>query len=758
MYNFERLKQIGIQIPKQDRFYPFYACYDFEAYLYRDQLPENGPKLSFEACHVPMSVGIASNVPGFEEGKCFITSGNEKELIQNLIDYLEAISLSAYRLVKEKFKPAFEALESSENVRKENLIKEFDSYCRELIVLGFNSSSYDLNLVKPVLIEHLLNQIDFVIKKANNYLCIKTSTLRFLDIKHFLAPGFSYRKFLIAYGSELEKFHFPYEFVDGLEKLENVLPDHQAFYSSLTKSNISTEEYALVRKTWSEKGWKSLREMLVYYNLLDCVPFIQAVGNLLIPYKQQNLDIFKRSFSVSRIAKLRMMQKIEKNSFFCLFPKRHAGLYKTLRNQLTGGLSIVFCRYAAAGETQIRNHEISNPETTEKILGLDANSLYLHAIAQNNPTGYFCRYKESENYRPDSCSRYGLMAYQWLCLMQEKEGRFIQSRYNIGERFVSKYSYKVDRFCEETNTVYEFEGCFWHGCDACNVNRNADGSLRETHPIKNIPFSQIREATQEKKRALTTEGFRVVAIKECEWLRMKKQSEIVSFLKTLKCVQPRHQLSFEKILKGIENKELFGFLIVDIHTPENLKHFCRDFPPIIKNTNIAREDIGVYMEKVAEQHDLLKKPKKYLISSYFGKEILINTEMAEFYLNLGLKINRIYEFIQFHPQKCFETLANETVNTRREADLDKSKTVIALTNKLTGNSLYSASLLNKEKHRNITYHSKDTINKSINDPHFVHLDKIISDVYEVKSLKRNIRHDLPIQIGLNVLRIPNYIC
>ena len=392
-----------------------------------------------------------------------------------------------------------------------------------------------------------------------------------------------------------------------------------------------------------------------------------------------------------------MMQKIEKNSFFCVFPKRHADLYKTLRSQLTGGLSIVFCQYAAAGETQIRNHEISNPETTEKILGLDANSFYLHAIAQNNPTGYFCRYKESENYRPDSCSRYSLMSYQWLCYMQEKERNFIQSRYNMGEHFVSKYSFKVDGFCEETNTVYEFEGCLWHGCDACNVNCNADCSLRETNQIKNISFSQIREATQEKKQALTVEGFYVVSIRECEWLRMKNQSKIVSFLKTLKYVQPKHQLSFEKIVKDIKNKELFGFLIIDIHILEDLKHFCRDFPLIIKNTNISREDIGVYMQKVAEQHDLLKKPKKYLISSYFGKEILINTEMAEFYLNLGLKITRIYEFIQFHPQKCFETLANKIINSRREAYLDKSKTVIALTNKFNENSLYSASLLNKEK-------------------------------------------------------------
>ena len=159
----------------------------------------------------------------------------------------------------------------------------------------------------------------------------------------------------------------------------------------------------------------------------------------------------------------------------------------------------------------------------------------------------------------------------------------------------------------------------------CNVNRNADGSPWETHPIKNISFSQIREATQEKKRALRVEGFCVVSIRECEWLRMKKQSKIFSFLKTLKCLQPKHQLLFEKIVKDIKNKKLFGFLIVDIHTPEDLKHFCRDFPLIIKNINISREDIGVYMQKVAEQHDLLKKPKKYLISSYFEKEIFFNT-------------------------------------------------------------------------------------------------------------------------------------
>ena len=237
-----------------------------------------------------------------------------------------------------------------------------------------------------------------------------------------MAPGFSYRKFLVAYGAELRKFYFPYEFVTDLDKFKSGLPKHSVFYSSLSKSNITQEEYNLVVKTWMEKGWNSLREMLIYYNVLDCVSFVQAVQNLLRPYLQQGLDIFETFFSVSGVAKLQMMKKIEKNAFFCLFPKRHGDLYKNLRSQLTGGLTFIFCRLAILGETKIRSHEIENSETVKKVLGLDANSLYLYTIAQNNPTGYFYRYKE-EDFRPDPCSKFGwisILSVVKLCRIQKK--------------------------------------------------------------------------------------------------------------------------------------------------------------------------------------------------------------------------------------------------------------------------------------------------------------------------------------------------
>ena len=123
--------------------------------------------------------------------------------------------------------------------------------------------------------------------------------------------------------------------------------------------------------TWVEKGWSSLCKILIYYNLLDCAPFVQAVENLLQPYLKQGLEILKTSFSVSGVAKLQMMKKIQRHAFFCLFPKRHENLYKSLRSQFTCGLSLIFCRLAISGETKICSHEIKNPETVKQVLGLD---------------------------------------------------------------------------------------------------------------------------------------------------------------------------------------------------------------------------------------------------------------------------------------------------------------------------------------------------------------------------------------------------
>ena len=56
------------------------------------------------------------------------------------------------------------------------MIKEFDKYLSQIPVIGFNSSKYDLNLVKKQIMLYITahyqeNEI-FTIKKNNSYLAI----------------------------------------------------------------------------------------------------------------------------------------------------------------------------------------------------------------------------------------------------------------------------------------------------------------------------------------------------------------------------------------------------------------------------------------------------------------------------------------------------------------------------------------------------------------------------------------------------------
>ena len=52
----------------------------------------------------------------------------------------------------------------------------------------------------------------------------------------------------------------------------------------------------------------------------------------------------------------------------------------------------------------------------------------------------------------------------------------------------------------------------------------------------------------------------------------------------------------EQLKKDILNNSLFGFVQVDIETPEDLKEKFSEMTPIFKNAEIKFEDIGEYMQ------------------------------------------------------------------------------------------------------------------------------------------------------------------
>ena len=197
--------------PKVIDFTLIFSVYDFECILSKKNLPPNTPLLEHQSKHIPLSCSLCSNIPGFRSPTCYISDGNSLNLVQKVIEYLEQMASAAFDLLKAKYQYVFDFLSASENVKSEKLKLNFENFLKNHIVLGFNSGSYDLNLIEKQLIRVLLPKLDFVIKKNNHFMCIKTEMLRFLDTKNYIAPGFSYDNFIKAYDVNQTKFVFPYE-------------------------------------------------------------------------------------------------------------------------------------------------------------------------------------------------------------------------------------------------------------------------------------------------------------------------------------------------------------------------------------------------------------------------------------------------------------------------------------------------------------------------------------------------------------------
>jgi hypothetical protein len=92
---------------------------------------------------------------------------------------------------------------------------------------------------------------------------------------------------------------------------------------------------------------------------------------------------------------------------FSLFDKNNKDMYYTIKNNIIGGLNIIFNRYHEVGETFIRNN-LSKP--CRKIVGFDANALYLHCIGQPMPTGPFVRRSLENEFKPPKSEQY-LLSY-----------------------------------------------------------------------------------------------------------------------------------------------------------------------------------------------------------------------------------------------------------------------------------------------------------------------------------------------------------
>lgn len=110
---------------------------------------------------------------------------------------------------------------------------------------------------------------------------------------------------------------------------------------------------------------------------------------------------------------------------------------------------------------------------------------------------------------PKCQNQYSKKSIEWLNYISEKNNIIIQHAENYGEKYIYGKT-KVDGYCEENNTIYEFHGDFWHGnpklYDPIQIN-----------PKNGIKFGVLFKKTLMKELICKNLGYNYVCIWEHEW-------------------------------------------------------------------------------------------------------------------------------------------------------------------------------------------------------------------------------------------------
>ena len=135
---------------------------------------------------------------------------------------------------------------------------------------------------------------------------------------------------------------------------------------------------------------------------------------------------------------------------------------------------------------------------------------------------------------------YSRMQIAWLThLMRTDERPHIQhalngSRHGAGEVKLPGTNLLVDGYCVETNTAYEFYGCYWHGCPKCFEATKACDLRTQTYKDKKtgkfqtkpVLMGELYTHTMIKADRIKAADYNLIEIWECGWKAQCKKLSI----------------------------------------------------------------------------------------------------------------------------------------------------------------------------------------------------------------------------------------
>ncbi|KAG2861556.1 hypothetical protein PC113_g7056 [Phytophthora cactorum] len=303
-------------IKDANQYIDHFIVYDFEAIL-KPTATQHGENTVFTNEHIPVSVSVADSLT--EEVRCFVND-DPKMLLTDMFKYIGDVSVKIQQYNVDKYKSLLQKIINAHgltgmeipgvNLGKKYKMSDVESWIKEgkygsffhfhsslgfgkqrsdygrlkqqidqVPVFGFNSGRYDINLIKSDLFAIIgTGNIKSVIKNPS-YMCIATSDMKMLDISNYVPAGTSYDN----------------------------------FDSKLRGTSITSDDYERVKFVWGYYGMKSIKDLLVWYNNLDVVPFIKAIKAQRELFMRFDLNMFTNGVSLPGLSEKVMYQTCYNN-------------------------------------------------------------------------------------------------------------------------------------------------------------------------------------------------------------------------------------------------------------------------------------------------------------------------------------------------------------------------------------------------------------------------------------------------------------
>ena len=665
-------------------------------------------KMRILSHHKLVSIAANSYINGHHNSKVWVVKDEsleaEIEVVENFLDFcFEAQSLMNKNDNLDKI---FEFLDTQSNsFHTENFDLEEISNLRQIFlpfrdlpVFGYNNAKYD----NSVIFEHIIKILDKrkikpseiqLLKKGPHYFSLKFFNLHFKDLINFFVPT-SLDNYLKTWAPNYQKLIYPYERFSSIFEIRDCVdfPTKDDFFL-VSKGAVDDNLYEKCKKIYDSHHclpenhpnfWPNFENYLKYYNLSDVQP--ASLGLL------KQFETYRVNFGLSPMqylglpsfARAAMLKMYDKNcpSMFTFPPNSPAT--RIFRDQLIGGLCNCYIRHITTDSDETCAHAAKynkNGKKWSEISFYDINAQYPSTFRKKFPCGLGLEWTNMGGILSKklmTTKKISLGSVEWLDYMNKTDSRLVKkdgTRMQIisgwGSSEVRIGPYKVDGFSRNGDKIfiYEYDGCFFHGCEKCSMAGLTKKDDERESFLKKIPNVEI------------------IRMKECFWLELKKS---LTWRSKISPVLNVRKLAENRFIEYLNENKLYGFALVNIKATKNAQKFLDiNWPPLFFKSEIHFEDIPSWMRLNTKSENF---PRTTVVQGMFHEKLLLHTELLKLYIDNGFQIINVFKFFEYQGEKCFKIIHDKVYKARVEATLknDKMKTMAV---KLVSNSMYGQMLM-----------------------------------------------------------------